>query len=147
MNVAAMSVDEVQLAAAADGISIAALAPAVPPAVLPAVVSAVVADKPRRILKAKTSRERSPRRSSSTVISSTSAPSGAVSGSASMGLFVVGQSAMLGGLESRPELTGSVSILSYDGAVGRYAVSVDATGEKIKVKEANLSAPPCGPHL
>lgn len=60
---------------------------------------------------------------------------------AAAALFTVGQTVILEGLQSRPELIGSVSILSYDAVVGRYAVMVEATGEKIKVKEANLHAP------
>ena len=146
MGAATMSVDVEQPVAAMDGISVAAVLPAAPPPASPAAVSAVVGDTPRRTLKAKTSRERSPSRASSPLASSTSAPVGAAPGSASMGLFAVGQTAVLEGLASRPELTGSVSILSYDAVVGRYGVSVDATGEKIKVKEANLRASTCAPH-
>jgi len=58
-------------------------------------------------------------RTLSPTASSASALVGAASGSASAGLFAVGQTVILGGLESRPELTGSVSILSYDSVVGR----------------------------
>ena len=123
-----------------DGISVAAVSPAALPLVPPAAVAAAVVDPPRRELKATTSRERSPRRTSSPSASSTSAPVGASPGSAGMGLFAVGQTVLLEGLASRPELIGSVTILSFDAVVGRYAVSVDATGEKIKVKEANLRA-------
>ena len=146
MGASSMPVDVVKPVAAMDGISVAAVLPAAPPLESPAAVSAVVADPPRRALKATTSRERSPRRISSPSASSTSAPVGAAPGSASMGLFAVGQTAVLEGLASRPKLTGSVSILSYDAVVGRYGVSVDATGEKIKVKEANLRASSCAPH-
>jgi hypothetical protein len=95
-----------------------------------------------RTLKARSSRERSPRRCSlSPSASSASALVGTASGSASDGLFTVGQSVMLGGLESRPELSGRVSILSFDSVAGRYAVTVDATGERIKVKGVNLHSP------
>ena len=146
MGAVSMSVGVEQPVAAMDGISVAAVLPdALLPASPPA-FSAPVVDLPRRTLKATTSRERSPRRTSSTLVSSTSASVGAAPGSASVGLFAVGQTVMLWGLESRPELTGSVSILSYDAVAGRYAVSVDATGEKIKVKEGNLRASSCTPH-
>ena len=139
MSASAVPMDVAQSPAAVDGASKVALA--APPPVLSAVASAFVPGK-ERTLKAQTSRERSPRRCSPPPsASSASALVGTVSGSASIGLFTVGQTAMLGGLESRPELTGSVSILSYDSVAGRYAVTVDATGEKIKVKEANLHAP------
>ena len=139
MNMSAKPMDVAQSLAAADGVSkVAAVAP---PSVLSADATVFEPGK-TRILKPRTSRERSPRRcSSQPTASSTSALVGAASGSASAGLFAVGQTVMLGGLESRPELTGSVSILSYDSVVGRYAVTVDATGEKIKVKEVNLHAP------
>ena len=66
---------------------------------------------------------------------------GNASSSAGNGFFTVGQKVLLGCLGSRPELTGSAVILSYDSVAERYAVSVDATGEKIKVKEVNLRAP------
>ena len=92
-------------------------------------------------LKPRTSRERSPRRCSSPTASSASASVGMATGPTGSGLFVVGQTVVLGGLESRPELSGSVTILSYDSVAGRYAVTVDATGEKIKVKGVNLHAP------
>ena len=94
-----------------------------------------------RILKPRTSRERSPRRCSSPSASAASALVGMATGPARDGLFVVGNTAVLGGLESRPELSGSVTILSYDSVAGRYAVTVDATGEQIKVKAVNLHAP------
>ena len=37
--------------------------------------------------------------------------------------------------------TGSATILSFDSVAARYAVVVDATGEKINVKEVNLRVP------
>jgi len=136
-NMSAMPVDEEPLAVK-DGVSKAASVP--PPSVLSA--DATVFVPVARTLKARSSRERSPRRcSSSPSASPASAQLGTASGSACAGLFSVGQSVMLGGLESRPELSGRVSILSFDSVAGRYAVAVDATGEKIKVKEGNLHAP------
>ena len=138
MGAAAMSVELVQSVAVSGGVSEAAL----PPAVQPSLVSAGAGPGTVRTLRARISRERSPRRSRPPSASSASAPAGSATGSASIGRLAVGQTALLGGLESRPELTGSVTILSFDSLAGRYAVTVDATGEKFKVKGANLKALP-----
>ena len=138
MDVSVLPMDLPQSPATTDGVS--KVAPVAPPSALPS----ATAPEPgaTRTLKPQTSRERSPRRSSSPpAASSASALVGTASGSAGAGLFTVGHTVMLGGLESRPELNGSVTILSYDSVAGRYAVSVDATAEKIKVKEVNLHAP------
>ena len=122
-------------------VGVCKVATVAPPSVLSADATVFVPGS-TRTLKARSSRERSPRRcSSSPSASPASAQLGTASGSACAGLFSVGQSVMLGGLESRPELSGRVSILSFDSVAGRYAVAVDATGEKIKVKEGNLHAP------
>ena len=133
MNVSTMPLDVQQSPTVAESVSEVAATAA--PSSLSKDATVFVPGKPR-ILKPRTSRERSPRR-----CSSASALVGMATGPASDGLFVVGQTVVLGGLESRPELSGSVTILSYDSVAGRYAVTVDATGEKIKVKEVNLHAP------
>ncbi len=96
-----------------------------------------------RVLEKKPSRERSPRFGASLKppSSSLSSPSTATSSAlpADEAGLLVGGTAVLVGLVSRPELVGSlVSLSSFDGASGRWAVSLDATGESIRVKADNL---------
>ena len=51
----------------------------------------------------------------------------------------VGQILLLKGLVSRPELIGCrVKVKSYDAGSARYGVSVEATGEAIRVKATSL---------
>ena len=97
-----------------------------------------------RVLEKKPSRERSPRRDaspgplSSTPTSPRSAATLAVR-NASVDGFSVGMAAVLSSLVSRPELTGSsVTLRSFDRASSRWAVTLDTTGESIRVKEHNL---------
>ena len=106
-----------------------------------AAVPAVVA--PARVLEKKPSRERSPRRGGSqTPLSSSSAsPSSATSPAvlADKGAFFIGQAAVLEGLVSRPELSGSrVTLRSWDGVSSRWAVTLDSTAESIRVKAQSL---------
>jgi hypothetical protein len=138
----AMPMDLALAPAAMDGISKAACA--APPSVFSADAPEFVPGK-TRTLKAQTSRERSPRRCLSPhAASSASALDGKVPGFVGPGGFTVGHTVLLKGLVSRPELSGSVSILSFDAVAERYAVKVDATGEFMKVKEVNLCAVPQG---
>ena len=134
-NVSTLPMDVQQLPTVADSVSQVAAA------AVPSSLSKDAGHRMARTLKPRTSRERSPRRCSTPTASSASTSVGMATGSASDGPFVVGQTVVLGGLESRPELSGSVCILSYDSVAGRYAVRVDATGESIKVKGVNLHAP------
>ena len=110
-------------------------------ATLPADVGASgPGERPRRVLAAKTSRERSPRRPSSPASSSPACPPAAVS--ADPQVFAVGQAAVLASLVSRPELSGlGVTVRSFDGASGRYAVSIDSSGESVRVLAKNLVKP------
>jgi hypothetical protein len=111
--------------------------------------------KPGRVLEKKASRERSPRGRASPA--PTSSPSTSTSSAAALVAcaavasttasasrasedgFSVGQAAVLVGLVSRPELTGSsVTLRSFDSASSRWAVTLDTTGESIRVKAPNL---------
>ena len=97
----------------------------------------VPGEPPRRVLAAKTSRERSPRRNSSPPSSSLACPTTAVP--ADLHEFAVGQAMVLSGLVARPELSGKcVTVRSFDGASGRYAVSIDSSGETVRVLPKNL---------
>ena len=61
------------------------------------------------------------------------------------GGLLAGGIAVLGGLVSRPELAGSsVTLLSFDSATGRWAISL-GTGETIRVKADFLSPAVFGP--
>ena len=65
---------------------------------------------------------------------------------AGAGGFTVGQTAVLDGLVSRPELSGShVMLRSFDAATSRWAVALDATEEIIRVKVCNLQPLVFGP--
>ena len=105
-----------------------------------------VAAKPRRVLAAKTSRERSPRRVADQFHSpSTSTNTGAMA-SAADDVFTKGSIVMLSGLASRPELNGvQATVLSFDDVGGRYAVKL-STGDDIRVRAANME-PIFGPSL
>ena len=113
------------------------------PVASPAPLSADALEfKPARVLKPQTSRERSPRRGPACALSSP--PSATTAGSASgTTRFVVNQPVALTGLVSRPDLEGLRAIvLSFDSAAERYAVMVDTTNERVRVREACLRA--CG---
>ena len=139
MDVSVMPMDLPQSPATTDDVYKVVLV--AQPSVLSAAATGFVPG-PTRILKPRTSRERSPRRGPSpSAVSDASAPAGMASSSAGNAFFTVGQEVLLGVLGSRPEVTGSAVILSYDSVTDRYAVTVDATGERIKVKEVNLRAP------
>ena len=121
----------------------------------PAFAPAGIGCKPGRVLEKKASRERSPRGRASPA--PTSSPSTSTSSAAALVAcaavasttasasrasedgFSVGQAAVLVGLVSRPELTGSsVTLRSFDSASSRWAVTLDTTGESIRVKAPNL---------
>ena len=96
-----------------------------------------------RVLEKKPSRERSPHRDglqppSSSAFASPSlkvAPEAA----ADDGGFAAGQSALLLGLSSRPELVGQlVTLRSFDATSARWAVTVASSGESIKVRSQCL---------
>ena len=54
--------------------------------------------------------------------------------------FSEGQAAVLDGLVSRPELSGNhVTLPSFDRASSRWAVTLDTTGESVRVKAQNLT--------
>ena len=54
-------------------------------------------------------------------------------------LLSAGQAVVIGDLVCRPDLAGLVAkVLSFDSAAGRYAVCVESSGEKVRVREANL---------
>ena len=105
---------------------------------VPPAVAAVEPAPPRRMLAAKTSRERSPRRTTDDLCSpSPSSSSGPVVVSAGE-VFVKDAVVVLSGLASRLELNGTLAtVLSFDGASGRYAVRL-STGEDIRVRSTNL---------
>ena len=96
-----------------------------------------------RKLEKKASRERSPRLGASLTTPSSlpSSPSTASTPAfpAGAGGFFVGQAALLVDLVSRPELAGSsVTLVSFDASSLRWAVSLGANGETIRVKAQNL---------
>jgi hypothetical protein len=95
-----------------------------------------------RRLAATSSRERSPRRPLSSPLASSAsamdAASGVATGDAGLEPFYVDQVVMLEGLESRADLTGRATILSFDRKAERVAVCAEATGERIKVKKKCL---------
>ena len=87
-----------------------------------------------RILQPQLSRERSPRRDISPTVPSAALVPGQFGG------FKVGQSVVLCGLTSRPELVNTNAIvMSFDTAGGRIAVKVTSTGETFKVKPFNIT--------
>ena len=131
---------------AAGGVPAAALAStAVATQISPAAPAFVpgVAAAPVRKLEKQSSRERSPRRDASPKLppSSLASTSSAILPAAAAGGdgFAVGQAAVLDGLVSRPELAGNlVTLRSFDAASLRWAVTLDFTGESVRVKACNL---------
>ena len=114
---------------------------AAPAAAAPAAAAGVLVSG--RTLEKKCSRERSPYRAGSTALpsstlastSSTTSPAPNAGG----GNFSVGQAAVLTALVSRPELVGNtVTLRSFDVGSSRWAVTLDTTGESIRVKTDNL---------
>ena len=98
---------------------------------------------PTRVLGKKPSRERSLRRGSSEPPSSSALDSPSITvppvASAVASGFAAGMTAVLTGLNSRPELVGSlVTLRSFDAASARWAVTVAASGESIRVRKQNL---------
>ena len=83
-----------------------------------------------RVLKAQSSRERSPRRTTPSPSSSNAAVVHVAGSSHAPNDIVV-----IAGLQSRPELANSrCRILGFDADGGRYRVSLEGTGEAIRVK-------------
>ena len=83
-----------------------------------------------RVLKAQSSRERSPRRTTPSPSSSNAAVIHVADSSHAPDDIVV-----IAGLQSRPELANSrCRILGFDADGGRYRVSLEGTGEAIRVK-------------
>jgi hypothetical protein len=87
-----------------------------------------------RVLKAQTSRERSPRRATPSPSPSNAAEAHIVASSHAPDDIVV-----ISSLQSRPELANSrCRILGFDTDGGRYRVSLEGTGETIRVKPEAL---------
>ena len=98
-----------------------------------------------RVLGKKNSREHSPRRISSPMPPSSffAPPGSAMSPALTAGVddLSVGLTAVLVGLVSRPELAGCpVTLRSFDAATARWAVTLDTSGESIRVKAINLKS-------
>ena len=92
----------------------------------------------RRVLAAKSSRERSPRRTpdDSSLPSPSSSPAAAAPAAGS--ILAQGRLVTLTRLTSRPELDDvQATVLSFDRAAGRYAVR-HPTGEQMRVRPGNL---------
>ena len=97
----------------------------------------------QRKLEKKVSRERSPRLGPSSATHSSLPSSSPTASTCALGpdagSFSVGQAALLVDLVSRPELSGSsVTLLSFDASSLRWAASLSASGETIRVKASNL---------
>ncbi len=93
----------------------------------------------RRVLKAHSSRERSPPPRSSTSSSAPACPSAAFDAAARL---PDGTAVTFAGLVSRPVLVGKAgTVLSFDEKTLRYAVKVTDTGESVRVLEKNLMKP------
>ena len=87
-----------------------------------------------RVLKAQSSRERSPHRAIPSA-SISNAPEVHTAGSG----FAVDDIVIITGLQSRPELVNSrCRILGFDADGGRYRVSVEGTGENVRIKPEKL---------
>ena len=95
-----------------------------------------------RVLKTRTSRERSPRgvRAVPPATSpSASSQHGLSPTIAGLDKFAVGQAVVLVDLVSRQDLVGKCGVVkSFDPASKRYAVCLDISGEHVKVLESNL---------
>ena len=90
-----------------------------------------------RVLVARPSRERSPRRSSeeAALVAFTAVPPPAPGG------FKKGQTVVFSGLSTRPELDGSLGVVVPTDAVAeRVAVRVSSTGLTIRVKPQNIAS-------
>ncbi len=102
--------------------------------------SAVVSAPSGRVLTAKPSRERSPRRAVDGSGPPSPSPS-SVAAASPVGIFLQGSSVSLTGLTSRPELEGvEAEVLSFDATGGRYAIRL-TTGEQIRVRPVNVQSP------
>ena len=88
-----------------------------------------VAPAPGRVLQAKTSRERSPRREEVSAVGT-----GSVSGT-----FRVGDSVVAADLSAQPELNGNIGkITGFDTVSQRYMVKFASAGAPVKLKAENL---------
>ena len=87
-----------------------------------------------RVLKAQTSRERSPHRAIAPTSTSNAFENHTVASS-----YPVGDIVVITSLQSRPELANSrCRILGFDTDGGRYRVSLEGTGEAIRIKPEAL---------
>ena len=88
----------------------------------------------RRVLKAQTSRERSPRRATTSPSPSNASEVHIIASS-----YAVDDIVVIASLQSRPELANSrCRILGFDADGGRYPVSLDGSGGTIRVKPEAL---------
>ena len=104
------------------------------------VAGAVAVARPVRVLAARPSRERSPRRGdgSAKAILPASEPS---VGSFGPARFIDGQAVIIGALVTRPDLTEKrATVKSFDASCGRYVLLVADSDEQVRVKEENLRA-------
>ena len=87
------------------------------------------------VLKAEASRERSPRRTTSMTASTSSASEGHKASSS----FAINDIAVITGLQARPGFANSrCRILGFDTNGGRCRVSIEGTGEAIRIKPEKL---------
>ena len=105
--------------------------------------AAAFVPSPGRVLKARASRERSPRRSITPTSTSNASEVHIVASSHAVDDIVV-----ISSLQSRPELANSrCRIFGFEADGGRYRVSVEGTGEAIRVKPGVLQRCPLPPNL
>ena len=124
------------------------VAPTIPNMIVPGIFSAgaAVEAKPSEVHKAarrletKSSSERSPKRKDvGAMMASVSADDAAGGLGTPILLFPIGSNAILHGLHSRPDLSGSMgSVISYDPLSLRYGILVDGSLEKLAVKGSCL---------
>jgi hypothetical protein len=96
-----------------------------------------------RVLKARTSRERSPHR-----VTTSASPSNAFKVHIEASSFAIDDIVVITSLQSRPELANSrCRILGFDADGGRYRVSVEGTGETIRIKPEVLQRCPLPPNF
>ena len=105
--------------------------------------AAAFVPSPGRVLKARASRERSPRRSITSASASNASEVHIVASS-----YAVDDIVVISGLQSRPELAHSrCRVLGFGADGGRYRVSVEGTGEAIRVKPEVLQRCPLPPYF
>ena len=101
--------------------------------------AAAFGPSPGRVLKARASRERSPRRSITSTSTSNASEVHVVASS-----YAVDDIVVISSLQARSELANSrCRILGFDADGGRYRVSLEGTGEAICVKPGALQPCPC----